>query len=136
MSDEHQRIASGAPWEQEVGYCRAVRAGNHVAVSGSASVGPDGELVGEGDMYAQARRCIDVIEAALAEAGASLTDVVRTRTFVTDIGQWQAVAKAHREAFGAAPPATSMVEVRRLIDERMLVEIEADAVVSGKQDDR
>lgn len=131
MSDPHTRIFSGAPWESQVGYCRAVRAGNLIAVSGSAAVGTDGELVGDGDMYAQARRCIEVISAALEQLGASLPDVVRTRTFVTDIDQWQAVAKAHSEAFGAAPPATSMVEVSRLIDPRMLVEIEADAIVAA-----
>lgn len=130
MSDKHQRIPSGAPWESKVGYCRAVRAGNIVAISGSASVGSDGELVGEGDMYQQARRCIEIIAEALEKAGASLSDVVRTRTFVTDIDQWQEVARAHRDAFAATPPATSMVEVSRLIDPRMLVEIEADAVIT------
>lgn len=131
MTDKHLRVSSGAPWESRVGYCRAVRAGNHVAVSGSASVGPDGELVGEGDMYRQARRCIEVIHDALQKVGAGLDDVVRTRMFVTDIDQWEAVGKAHAEAFGAAPPATSMVEVTRLIDARMLVEIEADAIIGG-----
>lgn len=130
MTDRHMRVHSGARWEAEVGYCRAVRAGNFIAVSGSAAVGPDGELVGEGDMYAQSLRCIEVIRDALARTGATLGDVVRTRTFVTDIGRWQEVARAHRDAFGAAPPATSMVEVTRLIDPRMLVEIEADAVVA------
>ena len=129
MSNNHLRVGSGAPWESRVGYCRAVRAGNHVVVSGSAAVGPDGELVGESDMYHQARRCIEVVAAALDEVGARLEDVVRTRMFVTDIGQWEAVGRAHAEAFGAAPPATSMVEVTRLIDPRMLVEIEADAIV-------
>lgn len=131
MADKHLRTSSGAPWETRVGYCRAVRAGNHVAVSGSASVGPDGELVGDGDMYLQARRCIEVIGTALEKLGAGLDDVVRTRIFVTDIEQWEAVGKAHAEAFGAAPPATSMVEVSRLIDPRMLVEIEADAIIAG-----
>ena len=132
MSDQHLRIHSGAPWEPQVGYCRAVRAGDIVAVSGSAAIDADGALVGEGDMYAQARQCICVLESALAQAGASLADVVRTRTFVTDIEQWEAVARAHSEAFGAAPPATSMVEVSRLIDPRMLVEIEVDAVVQER----
>lgn len=130
MTDKHLRVGSGAPWESRVGYCRAVRAGNHVAVSGSAPVGLDGQLVGEGDMYRQARRCIEVISDALHKAGAGLDDVVRTRIFVTDIDQWEAVGKAHAEAFGGAPPATSMVEVARLIDPRMLVEIEADAIIS------
>lgn len=129
MTADRRRVASGAIWESKAGYCRAVRAGNHIAVSGSAAVGPDGELVGAGDMYAQSRRCIEVIAAALEEAGSSLADVVRTRMYVTDIEQWPAVARAHKEAFGAMPPATSMVEVSRLIDPRMLVEIEADAIV-------
>ncbi|MDH3748223.1 MAG: RidA family protein [Gammaproteobacteria bacterium] len=130
MTDKHVRIASGAPWESQAGYCRAVKAGNIIAVSGSASIGSDGKLVGEGDMYQQTQRCIQVITEALEKAGASLSDVVRTRTFVTDIEQWKEVARAHRDAFGAAPPATSMVEVSRLIDPRMLVEIEADAILS------
>ncbi len=130
MAENHRRIASGAVWEAEAGYCRAVRAGRYVAVSGSAAVGADGELVGVGDIYAQSRRCIEIIASALEEAGSSLADVVRTRMFVTDIEQWPAVARAHKEAFGAAPPATSMVEVSRLIDPRMLVEIEADAIIT------
>ena len=123
-------VSTGAPWEETVGYCRAVRVGNHVAVSGTAPVGDDGEVVGVGDAYVQARRCIEIIERALAEAGASLEHVVRTRMFVTDISQWQAIGKAHGEAFAAIRPATSMVEVRALIDPDMLVEIEADAIVT------
>ena len=126
-----ERIRSGARWEPIVAYCRAVRAGRFIAVSGSAAVGPDGELVGEGDPYRQAQRCIEVISAALAEADAGLEDVVRTRMFVTDISHWEAFAKAHQEAFGEHPPATSMVEVTRLIDPGMLIEIEADAIVDG-----
>jgi len=129
MADKHVRIKSGAPWEPVMGYCRAVRAGSIIAVSGSASVGEDGELVGEGDMYEQARQCIRVIAAALETAGCSLEDVIRTRTYVTDIDQWEQVARAHSAAFGAAPPATTLVEVSRLIDPAMLVEIEADAVM-------
>ena len=128
MPGAHQRFSSGAPWESKAGYCRAVRAGDVIAVSGSAAVGADGEIVGEGDMYAQTRRCIEIIDEVLQKAGASLTDVIRTRMFVTDIDRWEAVARAHKEAFGEAPPATSMVEVSRLIDPRMLVEIEADAL--------
>ena len=124
------RIQSAAPWESRVGYCRAIRVGSHVAVSGTAPVGVDGEVVGVGDAYAQARRCIEIIENALAEVGAELADVVRTRMFVTDIGQWEAVGRAHGEAFGNIRPATSMVEVAGLIDPDMLVEIEADAIVS------
>ncbi len=132
MTDKHTRLHSGAPWEPVAGYCRAVRAGDFIAVSGSAAVGDDGQLVGVGDMYEQSRQCIRVISTALEKCGASLDDVVRTRMFVTDIGQWEAVARAHSEAFGHAPPATSMVEVSRLIDPEMLVEIEADAIVSER----
>ena len=124
------RIQTGAPWESRVGYCRAIRAGSHIAVSGTAPVGDDGEVVGVGDAYAQAKRCIEIMEKALAEAGAELADVVRTRMFVTDIGQWEAIGRAHGEAFGEIRPATSMVEVTALIDPDMLVEIEADAIVS------
>ncbi len=125
-------IRSGATWEPIVGYSRAVRVGANIAISGSASVGPDGDIVGVGDTYRQACRCIEVIADALAEAGADLKDVVRTRMFVTDIDQWQEVAKAHQEAFGNSPPATSMVEVTRLIHPDMLVEIEADAIVADE----
>ena len=123
-------VSTGAPWEKTVGYCRAVRVGDRIAVSGTAPVGDDGGVVGVGDAYAQARRCIEIIERALEEAGAGLEHVVRTRMFVTDISQWEAVGKAHGEAFGAIRPATSMVEVRALIDPDMLVEIEADAIVT------
>lgn len=124
-----KNIHTGAPWESIAGYCRAVRVGQHVAVSGTAPVGEDGKVVAPGDAYLQAKCCIEIIESALAEAGAELKDVVRTRMFVTDISQWSAVAKAHSEAFGAAPPATSMVEVSQLIDPAMIVEIEADAIL-------
>ncbi len=129
MTDKHTRIKSGAPWEPVMGYCRAVRAGQIVAVSGSAAVDEDGQLVGEGDMYEQARQCIRVLSKALKEAGCKLEDVIRTRTYVTDIEQWEAVARAHSDVFGSAPPAATMVEVTRLIDPAMLVEIEADAVI-------
>jgi len=133
MSNDESRtnIRSGAPWEPRVGYSRAVRVGNFVAVSGSAAVSDDGEIVGEGDAYAQAVRCTEVIRTALQEAGAEMRHVFRTRIFVTDIGLWEDVARAHQEAFGASPPATSMVEVSKLIDPRMLVEIEADAIVDN-----
>jgi enamine deaminase RidA (YjgF/YER057c/UK114 family) len=124
-------ISSGARWEPIVGYSRAVRVGSYVAVSGSAAIDKDGELVGEGDAYEQARQCIRVIEDSLARAGASLRDVVRTRIFVTDIELWEQIARAHGEAFRDVMPATSMVEVTRLIDPAMLVEIEAEAIVGS-----
>ena len=129
-NDGRVTIRSGAPWEPLVGYSRAVRVGNIVAVSGSAAIDVDGQLVGEGDAYAQAIQCIRVIADALDKAGASLENVVRTRMFVTDIELWPEIARAHQEAFGDIAPATSMVEVSRLIDPAMLVEIEADAVIS------
>jgi enamine deaminase RidA (YjgF/YER057c/UK114 family) len=122
-------LRSGAPWETEVGYSRAVRVGRFIAVSGSAAIDDKGRLVGEGDMYVQARQCIEVIGTALERAGGGLSDVVRTRIFVTDIGRWADVGRAHQEVFGDVMPATSMVEVSRLIDARMLVEIEADAII-------
>jgi enamine deaminase RidA (YjgF/YER057c/UK114 family) len=125
-----KNISTDARWEPIVGYSRAVRVGSFVAVSGSAAIGVDGELVGAGDAYAQAKQCIRVIEDSLARAGAGLGDVVRTRTFVTDIERWSEIARAHHEAFGEVMPATSMVEVSRLIDPLMLVEIEADAIIT------
>ena len=125
---KRQNFHSAAPWEAIVGYSRAVRTGPFIAVTGCAAIGSDGELVGEGDTYLQACRCIEVIREALESAGAGLSDVVRTRMFVTDIEQWEAVGRAHQEAFGEVMPATTMVEVNRLIDPRMLVEIEADAI--------
>lgn len=122
-------VRTGTKWEPLVGYCRAVRVGHHIAVSGSAPVDTDGQLVGPNDPYLQAKRCIEIIAAALEEAGAGLQHVVRTRMFVTDISQWEEIAKAHQEAFADITPATSMVEVSRLIGDGMLIEIEADAIV-------
>jgi enamine deaminase RidA (YjgF/YER057c/UK114 family) len=130
MSDR-LNIHTGAPWESIVGYCRAVRIGAHVAVTGTAAVGENGEVVGVGDANVQTRRCLEIIEKALKDAGASLSDVVRTRIYVTDISQWEAVGRAHGDVFGEVYPATTMVEVSALIDPDMLVEIEADAIVTG-----
>lgn len=123
------RVYSGAPWESLVGYCRAVRSGPHIAVTGTAAVGDDGGIVGIGDAYRQTQRCVEIIGTALREAGGGLEHVVRTRIFVTDIDRWAEIGKAHKEAFGEHPPATTMVEVSRLIDPDMLVEIEADAIL-------
>jgi isochorismate pyruvate lyase len=130
MSGGHfERVFSGAPWEGEVGYCRALRAGSHIHVTGTAPVAEGGGVHAPGDAYEQARRCWQIVAAALQGLGADLSCVVRTRMFVTDITRWRDYGRAHREAFGAHPPATTMVEVRALIDPAMLIEVEADAVV-------
>jgi enamine deaminase RidA (YjgF/YER057c/UK114 family) len=122
-----RRVSTGTEWEPRVGYSRAIRVGPLVQVSGTTATGPDGSLVGEGDPYRQAIQALSNIVAALERLGAGAADVVRTRMYVTDIDDWEAVGRAHAEYFGEARPATSLVEVSRLIDPRMLVEIEAEA---------
>jgi len=131
MSDmsDMRRVFSGAKWEEIVGYCRAVRAGNMIFITGTAPMNEDGTVHAPGDAFAQATRCFEIIARALASLGAGPRDVVRTRMFVTDISRWEDFGRAHRNFVGAHRPCTTMVEVKALIDPAMLIEIEADAVV-------
>lgn len=125
---QFQRTYSGAPWENKIGYCRAIRAGDHIYVTGTAPVDENGRCFALGDAYAQAKRCLKIIQAALQDLGADLSCIVRTRMFVTDISRWEEYGQAHGEFFAANPPATTMVEVKSLINPEMLIEIEAEAI--------
>ncbi|MFD8972812.1 MULTISPECIES: RidA family protein [Streptomyces] len=129
MGNVRQTVASGSPLEPEIGFSRAVRKGAHVAVAGTAPIGDDGAAVAPGDVYAQTVRCLDIADAALKAAGASLEDVVRTRIMLTDVTRWREAARAHGERFAAVRPVTTFVEVSRFIDPEWLVEVEIDAVV-------
>ncbi len=129
MSQDRQNISSGTPFESAVGYSRAVRVGNRVYLSGTTATGEHGEIVGGNDGYEQTRQVIGNIERALRQAGATLAHIVRTRMFVTDISRWQEYGRAHTEFFGTIRPCATMVEVRALIDPRMLIEIEVEAEI-------
>lgn len=125
---KRQKISTGTDWEKLAGYSRAVRAGSHIFVAGTTSVDENGEIAGSGDIYLQTKFIFRKIEAALKQCGSSLEDIVRTRMFVTDIKKWKDAAKAHGEIFGSIRPASTLVEVSSLVDENLLIEIEADAV--------
>ncbi|MFP4299288.1 MAG: RidA family protein [Spirulinaceae cyanobacterium] len=123
-----KRVFSGAPWEVKAGYCRAIQVGQNIYISGTTPIDETGQVFAPNNAYAQAKRCLEIIEKALQELGTDIRSVIRTRMFVTDISQWAEYGKAHQEFFSEHPPATSMVEVSKLIDPAMLIEIEAEAI--------
>jgi enamine deaminase RidA (YjgF/YER057c/UK114 family) len=126
---DRRLVGSGSPFEPEIGFSRAVRVGRHIAVSGTAPIAAGGGTACPGDVYGQTHRCLDIIEAAIVDAGGSLGDILRTRVMLTDIGRWREAARAHGERFGAIRPASTFVEVKGFIDPSWLVEIEADAML-------
>lgn len=128
---ERQAVSSGSPLEPEIGFSRAMRSGPHIAVAGTAPIGEEGGTVGLDDVYVQAVRCLDIVEVALTQVGASIADVVRTRIMLTDIVRWREAARAHGERFASVRPACTFVEVSRFIDPTWLVEIEVDAVLGA-----
>lgn len=123
------RVFSKAPWEEKVGYCRAVKAGPNIYITGTAPIDDNGQVYAPGDAYLQAKRCLELIAQTLLHFEADCSHIVRTRMFVTDISLWESFGKAHKEVFSNFPPATTMVEVKALIDPKMLIEIEADAIL-------
>lgn len=125
-----QRVSSASPYESTIGFCRAVRVGNTIHVAGTGPIAPDGSTAAAGDAYGQAYRCLEIIQAAIEEAGGKLEHVVRTRMYVTDISQWEAIGKAHGEFFRDIRPASTMVEVKGLVRDDWYVEIEADAIIA------
>lgn len=131
MENVRRTVSSGSPLEPEIGFSRAVRKGAHVAAAGTAPIGDDGTTVGPGDVHAQTVRCLDIAEAALREAGASLADVVRTRVMLTDVTRWKEAARAHGERFADVRPVCTFIEVSRFIDPAWLVEVEVDAICDG-----
>ena len=130
MPVERKTASSGSRFESRIGFSRAIRVGHHVAVSGTAPIGPDGATVGAGDLYAQTVRCLDIAEQALADVGASIADVVRTRVMLTDRTDWEQAARAHGERFAEVRPASTFVHVTGFLDPEWLVEIELDAIVA------
>ena len=126
-----RRTFSNAPWEKNVGYCRALRVGNQVFVTGTAPIDENGRTFAPGKPFEQAQRCFEIIARALSDLDAPISSVVRTRMFVTDISKWAEFGRAHAEVFGTDPPTTTMVQVQQLIDKEMLIEVEVDAVVEG-----
>jgi isochorismate pyruvate lyase len=127
---EKQRVTSGSTWEAKVGYCRALKVGSQIFISGTAPSDGKGGTFAPGDAYAQTKRCFEIIQSALQELGADLSDIVRTRLYVTDFAHWEDYARAHQELFGDHPPASCMVEIKGLINPDMLIEVEADAIAS------
>lgn len=131
---ERQRVSSGSHWEQKVGYCRAVKVGPQIFVSGTAPSDGQGGTYAPGDAYAQTKRCFEIIQNALRELGADLSDIVRTRLYITDFSHWEDYARAHQELFGDHPPASAMVGIASLVNPDMLIEVEADAIATGTAD--
>jgi enamine deaminase RidA (YjgF/YER057c/UK114 family) len=133
---ERERVFTGSPWEEKAGYCRAMRVGDQIFVAGTAPVDDQGSTFAPGDAYAQTRRCFEIIEAALQALGGQLSDVVRTRLYVTDMGRWEAYAQAHQELFAEHPPVNTMVEIAALINPDMLIEVEVEALLSQPEPGR